>query len=155
MSDAREHAVRLAVIKAVSDRVKGVDTEARREAKSAILPGDRITASLPDGTVIGSVTRSKETKGSEWRVTDAKAFKEWVRKHRPTAIVMTEVVRSSDEASILKSIEDTGLVPDGVEAVPTTTGGVISVRPDYDAVAQLDWRPFVGQPTQQIEGDPR
>jgi len=142
--DAREHAVRLSVLKAISEEVKRVDGVARGDAKDAFTPGDRITAALPDGTVVGSVTRTKATPATTaFRVVNAQQFLAWCKANIPTAIV--ESVRSSDQEAILAGIPKTGVVPDGVDEVEVAAGGgVLQVRPDYEVIKTLDWRPFLG-----------
>lgn len=145
--NAREHAVRLAVLKALSEEVKRVDIEARKAAKDEFVAGDRITATLEDGTVVGSVTRTKlEPESVAWAVVDPQAFLAWCKANRPTAVV--ENVRSSDQQAILADLESGKVteVPDGVDAIDVPAkGGTLQVRPDYAAVMALDWRPYVGQ----------
>lgn len=141
MTTAREHAVRLSVIGAVKKYVGQLETEAKAEAAEAFGPGDRITAMTEDGTVVGTVSMTKGSPAG-WVVTNRKAFLEWVRKTRPSAIVVEESVRESDERHILSQIEETGLVPDGVD-VSLPTKGNLSVRPDHDVVRGLDWRRYL------------
>lgn len=146
--NAREHATRLSILKAIRERIESVDSDARLDAKSAFVPGDRVTAALEDGTVVGSVTMTKPRKG--FKVTNPSAFQEWVEVNRPDAIVRS--VRESDKRAILAAIPTTGEIPDGVteyEGTPT-----LSVRPDYDAIATLDWRPYLAAAaTPELEED--
>lgn len=135
--NARQHAIRLAVLKAIRERIDSVDAVARDEAKEAFVAGDRVTAALDDGTVVGSVTMTNPRRG--WKVADPISFLAWVIENRPSAVVQS--VRESDRRAILAAIDKTGELPDGVveyEGTPT-----LSVRPDYDAIAELDWRPYL------------
>lgn len=141
--NAREHAIRLVVLKAIKERVMQVDKDAKLDAAAEFAPGDRVVAYV-DGKPIGSVTVAHGRKG--WAVANPAAFLAWCKEHRPTAVV--EAVRKSDQDAILKAIAATGEVPDGV--VETEGEPYFTVKPDYHAVQQLDWRPFVGQPL--IEG---
>jgi hypothetical protein len=139
MSAAREHARRLSVIGAVKKYLTELEAEAKAEASEHFAPGDRITATTDDGTVVGVVTMTKPGEGS-WAVVDRRAFLAWVKKNRPTAIV--ESVRSSDEESILKGIAANGLIPDGVELKPGAKP-TLQVRPDHAKVRTLDWRRYL------------
>lgn len=160
MATPREHAVRLSVLKAISERVEEVFKAAKAEALPLFAPGDRITATI-DGTldtdpvVVGSVTLTKGRSGG-LRVSDQRAFLDWVREVRPSAIV--ESVRKSDQDSILKEALQTGELPPGVD-LAADTSPYLTVRPDYAAVARLDWRPFVGaldapQAVGEVEAEP-
>ena len=141
--NAREHAIRLVVLKAIKERVAQVDKDAKLDAFSQFGPGDRIVAYV-GGQPIGTVAVTKGR--SSWKVTNPAAFLAWCKANRPSAIV--ESVRASDQTAILKAIETTGEVPAGVEMDEGEP--YFTVRPDYDAVMALDWRPFIGQPV--IEG---
>jgi hypothetical protein len=145
---AAQYAARLVVLKALEKRVTSLQKATKTAARSAFVAGDRKIAEH-EGVRLGSVTLTKG-RGGGFKVTDPRAFVAWCKVHRPTAVVVTESVRESDELSLLQAIEKGGPVPDGVEEVP---GGdpYFTVTPDDAAVAQIDWRPYVGQPTQQIE----
>lgn len=143
---AGQYAVRMVVLRALEKKVEAAIKATKAAARSAYTPGDRKVAEL-DGVILGSVTLSKG-RGGGFKVTDERKFLAWCKQHRPSAIV--ESVRSSDQESLLEAIENGGPVPDGVEEVD---GGspYFTVTPIDKAVAQIDWRPYVGQPTAQIE----
>lgn len=159
MTTAREHAVRLAVLKAIKERVEEVFTQAKADAFHAFTPGDRVNAATAGDApaMLGVVTLTKGRAGG-LRVTDERAFTAWVREVRPSAIV--ESVRKSDQDSILKNalvtFRETGELPPGVDEAPDGDP-YFSVRPEYATVAQLDWRPYVGAldaPQRAIEPSP-
>lgn len=133
---ARDAALQAAVMKALGTIVKDVDDRVRRDVMTVLDPGDRKSAVLPDGTKVGTVSVTEGRQG--WRVVDDRAFLEWVREHRPHAIV--EQVRDSDKRAILDGIRKTGEVPDGVE--PTQGAPYVTVRQSDDqAAAVVDaWR---------------
>lgn len=140
---AREHALRLTMIGAVKKFVTDLEAEAKAEAKDAFRPGDRLTSTTDDGTVVGTVSMTKQGEGA-WAVVDEQAFLAWVRENRPTAIV--ESVRSSDQTSILGAIETTGLIPDGVDFRPGSKP-YLQVRPDHKVIQTLDWRRYLESAT--------
>lgn len=139
--NAREHAARLVVLKAIKDRVLDVEKHEKADAMKEFAEGDRLTAAGPQGEPIGTVTVVKGRRG--WRVYDEHAFLEWCIAHHPDAVDMT--VRDSDKKAIIAAIKTGGEVPDGVEE--SEGDPYFLVKPDYHAVQQIDWRPYIGQPT--------
>lgn len=136
--NARQHAVRLVILKAVKSWVDAVMLDAKEEALlDDFVAGDRVTAALPDGTVLGKVTLANGR--SSFKVVDERAFKLWMYEHHPDSII--DVVRESDKKAVLKAIEGGGEVPDGVEE--TSGNPYFIVLPEEAAVAGIDWRPYV------------
>lgn len=107
------------------DRVRGVVTD-------NLSPGERVNATLPDGTVIGTVTIGKPAEAA--RVTDERALLDWVKSNRPDEIV--ESVRTSYVDQLKRDAKvhgypvdkSTGEIIPGVELVE----GSPSYRPVVD-----------------------
>lgn len=88
----RDAVTRQAVLGALLDQVKDAYKDAKREADELLerqykASGTTKTdATLPDGTKVGSVSRQRGER--EAMVTDAEAFRVWVRDHYPTEHVV-------------------------------------------------------------------
>lgn len=68
----------------------------------SLAPEEKVSATLPDGTKVGTVGRSKVIQVAA--VTDMKAFTEWVKANRPDEIIQPEpFVR----ASYLEHVKET------------------------------------------------
>lgn len=133
MSTLQGLLVQLAMTKAVKTHVEALEAATKKAIKDEV--GGRLTgaaAILPDGSEGLSVWITKPSGGSrggEPYVVNEKAFTDWVKEHRPSAIV--ETVRGSDRESILKEIEKTGDVPDGIaftEPKGPSGGGSVGSR---------------------------
>lgn len=81
----RINAGRAVVGKWLSDEVRALVQASRDVVEPALEPGERVTAQLPDGTVIGSVTRGKPAESAT--VTDERALLAWVKEHAPSELV--------------------------------------------------------------------
>lgn len=141
MTTARNTARTAAVLKALSD----LSAEAYKRAKADVAEhldvGDRKTATLEDGTKIGTVSYSDGRKTP--RVYGDTAFLDYVRQHYPGEIVQT--VRPS----FIKTLLESGTVTDTGELCDSTTGELIpgvevrngdpyiSVRQDNAAVRAI------------------
>ena len=105
-------AVKLAAIKAVRDALDAAEKDAKAALAAAGMgPGDRVHARVSDGVSGGTVSMSAP-KGT-WKVRDEDAFTRWVQESRPDEIVPS--VRASYKTHVLRNVEKTGEVPDGVE----------------------------------------
>jgi len=85
--DDRLRAGRAVFARIVADDVAAVVARVREDIEPNLRPGERIAAELPDGTVIGSVTRSKVAQRAA--VTDMRALLAWVREHQPDELVQS------------------------------------------------------------------
>lgn len=113
---------RLAAIKIIGDYIKALDATAKAELLEEVGTRMGATAALVDGEEVAtvSVAQGRYPRGvvDGWYVSDERAFLEWVRQVRPTAIV--ETVRESDRKSLLGGMkrwleEHDGEVPPGVD----------------------------------------
>jgi len=111
-STAREAAVRVAVLKALTDQIKETVAQARADVLKQLGAGDRKNAILPDGTSVGTVTVSVREGKVQAYVEDEAAFLAWVTEERPDEII-TEV-RSSYRRALLDGLAKTGEVVPGV-----------------------------------------
>lgn len=138
-----EIATRLAVLKVLSDLVKTQTDDAKTSVTEQMTPGDRLTATLPDGTKVASVTMAEPR--ASVKVVDEAAFVAWVAEEYPGEIV--QAVRESFRTKVLDAvrrngapIDHNGAVTRGVEIVERDP--YVTVRPTSgasEAVAQA-WR---------------
>lgn len=113
---------KLAAVKLLADYVKALDTTLKAELLEEVGGRMGATAAVVDGEEVAtvSVAKGRYPNGvvDGWYVSDERAFLEWVRQVRPSAIV--ETVRDSDRRSLLASvptwiIDSGGDVPPGVD----------------------------------------
>lgn len=106
-------AQRLAALTVVDGIVKVQKATARAALLAALVEQgiERVRVQLPGGTPLATVGLTAGRRAV--RVVDERAFLDWVRLNAPTEIV--EQVRGSYRAALLKTIEATGEIPDGVE----------------------------------------
>ena len=114
---ARELALRLAVHKALTDRLKAARGQLDEEARRELEPGDRVTVKLPSGERVGSVTLAQGRATA--RVVDERAFIAWVAEHYPHELV--QAVRESFKRTVLDMVRHEGGWLD------TTTGELVEV----------------------------
>lgn len=84
-------AARFAVLKEIASRVATAKTAADCEIRDTWTPGDRLTAKLPDGTAVGSVTLAKGKTSA--KLTDQAAYEEWVLATHPEQIETVTITR--------------------------------------------------------------
>jgi hypothetical protein len=133
--ESRVIAGRAVVARWLSEEVRTLVTGVRNVLEPQMEPGERVTAQLPDGTVIGAVTIGKAAESAS--VTDQRALLAWVKEHAPTEIV--ESVNPAYVDALKKRCKATGLAYDDV------TGGII---PGIELVTgSSSYRPAV-DPTQ-------
>jgi hypothetical protein len=104
MTNPREAAVRVAALKALYDKVREAYNQARADAVTALSPGDRLHAALPDGADIGtvSVAAGKTTA----KVTNPAALLEWVKVNAPDEVESVPRVRDSYVGALLSRCEN-------------------------------------------------
>jgi hypothetical protein len=111
--------VKLAVLRALKNRVREVELEITAEFLSSMDVGDAKSAILADGTMLGKATkiRGRETP----HVVDESAFLAWVQNRHPSEIVTA--VRPAYRAKLLLSAKVNGMAVDGStgEVVPGIT----------------------------------
>ena len=119
--DPRVTAGRAIAVKVLAEILDGIAAELRRRMEELLLPNEKVTAQLADGTVVGDVARTKVSQRGV--VTDEDALLAWVTEHAPE-----EIVRSVRPA-FLRRLTDSakrhgvavlpdGTVVPGVEALP-------------------------------------
>lgn len=84
-------AAKLAVLKEITTRLRDAKGAADAEIRDTWTPGDRLTAKLPDGTPVGSVTLAKGKTTA--RLTDQAAYEEWVAATHPEYIETVTITR--------------------------------------------------------------
>lgn len=141
-----ELATHLVVLRVLADRIKRSRGAMDDEAKGTLRIKDRLTAELPDGTEVGSVTLNKGRTTAE--VADEQTFTNWVAENHPSEIVMA--VRDSFRKIVLTDVQKHGGIVDrasgelvNVPGVSRKTGDPYpSVRPNDEAAAAIAaaWR---------------
>lgn len=104
MSAPHELALRLAVHKVITDQLKAMRGQLDGQARTVLEPGDRVTAKLPSGEKLGSVTLASGR--VTVRVVDETAFTRWVVERFPSEV--EQVVRESFQKALLDSVKRDG-----------------------------------------------
>lgn len=139
MSDVRGLAVQAMALRVLADKVRERSDAVKAELAAGLDVGDRKTATLDDGTIVGSVSYARGRISA--RVTDPSALADWVADTYPDEVVPQ--VRPAFLAAILDASKRAGqpMTPDGNLDVPGVVVGhadpYLSVRPDPDAVPAL------------------
>lgn len=143
---------RLSFANFIEKAAKKMSAETRSELSDGdhLLPGDRRTVSLPDGTRIGSVTRRELTTKTVYEVVDPEVFALWAQTAMPSS-VREEVLDPADpevvelvkkhlpdkvgpvaaphlKTSLKEIVAAKGQLPAGVKAHEETSGGAIVVN---------------------------
>lgn len=143
---------RLSFANFIEKAAKKMSAETRSELSDGdhLLPGDRRTVSLPDGTRIGSVTRRELTTKTVYEVVDPEAFALWAQAAMPSS-VREEVLDPADpevvelikkhlpdkvgpvaaphlKTSLKEIVAAKGQLPAGVKVHEETSGGAIVVN---------------------------
>lgn len=118
MSD-REDAVRLALLKVLGEMLGETKGVADCAVRDEWHPGDRLTAALPDGTCVGTVTLANGKKTA--KIDNAIDFTEWARKAHPDQIetVKFDRVKPDFAERLLSAARQRGV------AVDAETGEVV------------------------------
>lgn len=110
--------VRAALVKRVEDAVRDEKTRVYTRLRETLTPGDRMHATLPDGTDIGTISYSRPAPGpGDWAITDEGAYARWLSDTHPDATEVKIVVRdwAKGPAQINAYVEEhLGEVPPGV-----------------------------------------
>lgn len=137
--DPRVTAGRAIVAKVAAEQLDRIAGHLRAELESLLLPNEKVTAQLPDGTVVGDVARTKvSTRGV---VTDEKALLTWVQEHAPEEIVRSVrpayLRRLTDSAKRhgVAVLPDGTVVP-GIEGVPGSAA--FRTTPTEEGRAQIE-----------------
>lgn len=132
--------LRLAVLQALTDRIKQVNDETRIEllGQFATFGAEKAGATLPDGTRVASVTVNGVDKRAKAKVVDPSAFLRWVKENRPDEV--QETVRDSYRRSVLTEVESTCEEVPGVElSDPAPFLKCTPAKGGKDAIAEA-WR---------------
>jgi hypothetical protein len=114
VSDLKEQARRVAILAALGERITKAAEQARSELRDdmARLGADAVTAELPDGTRVSSVTLAGGSGGRAY-VADEAMFARWVVAEHPSEMEYT--VRAAFRKRLLDELSEArGTVP-GVE----------------------------------------
>lgn len=131
---SREPAVALVALRVVKDMLTVADSQLRSQVEAGMLVGDRTTAALEDGTVVGHVQRKKGSAGGRVTaaVTDEGALLRWARQHAQHLV--TEHVSLPSQRALLEIVKTEGGWPD------PDTGEVLPV-PGIDMSVSPDGKP--------------
>ena len=114
MSDLKMQAARVAVLKTLADKVAEADREARAELLATMqeIGAEKVSAELPDGTAVASVS-IVGGKGAKAVVVDERAFLAWVKANHPMEI--EERVSDAFKKRLLDELAQNGEEVPGVE----------------------------------------
>jgi hypothetical protein len=129
----RETAVRLALLKVLSEMLGETKTAAAGVVKKDWRPGDRLTAVLPGGVSVGTVSMSNGATTS--KVADEISFTEWVRKTHPEQVetVKFDRVKPAFQERLLSAARKLGTAVDA-ETGEEVPGITISAGDPYPSV---------------------
>jgi hypothetical protein len=82
-SDIRQQAARLVIAKVVADWLKRYQQVIREQIEPELVPGEKVKATLPNGTPIGNVQLTEEAARVRCNITEVTA---WVKQHHPEQI---------------------------------------------------------------------
>lgn len=111
----RDQAIRLAVLRALKDRIKQADNDTLATFADDMDSGDSKAATLDDGTPLGKVYKSKGK--TTPTVTDEAALLAWVRANHPDEI--EETIRPAYRTALLETAKRYG------EPVDETSGEIV------------------------------
>jgi hypothetical protein len=114
MSALKADAMQVAALKTLVDEIAKFDKPARAKllADMQEIGAEKITAELPDGTVVASVSVAGG-QGVKAFVTDDRAFLAWVKDNRPTEV--EERVSDAFKKRFLDDLAKTGETVPGVD----------------------------------------
>lgn len=121
----QDAAARVAILTALRDAIADELTGAKDELAAGLgalhkeFGTDRVSAQIPDGAKVGTITWISP--GTRFRVKDEAAFAEWVLANHPTEVRTVLQVRPVWQTVYLKD----GLVAQGADAVDRETGEVV------------------------------
>lgn len=81
--ELRLNAARLVVAKVVVDKLTKFQRELRERTEPEMIPGEKVKATLPDGTPVGNVQLTEQSKRIKC---DIVQVTNWVKQHRPDQI---------------------------------------------------------------------
>lgn len=145
MSAPHELALHLALLRVVADLVKDSRTAAATAAQATLDTGERLSARLPGGERIASVTMANGK--TEAKVTDEDAFTAWVADTYPTEVEQITVVRESFRRRLLDHakqagapVTSTGEAIPGVQIVQGDPYPSVRLADDARAIVGRAWR---------------
>lgn len=142
----RDAARDVAVMKVIADLVKDGRDAAGATLRAEAEPGERISAKLPDGTVLGSVTLAKGRVSA--KVVDERALFAWIEANRPDEIVHHQpTIRDSYLRHLLDQVKTTGaattadgeVIP-GLEATVGEPYPIVSLAEGAAEAVAAAWR---------------
>ena len=138
MTAKHDVALRLAVLKVLVAELAEAKTAADAEIRDTWRRGDRLTAALPDGKLVGAVTLAKGRASAA--VTDADAYEKWIRAVHPEQIqTVPETTRiNPDFTARLKSAAQKLGVPVDAETGEIVPGITVTEGTPYALVKLVD-----------------
>jgi hypothetical protein len=132
LSTLPQDTLRAAVLKALSDEIGKAIKDGKADLKQAAdtLKIKALTAELPDGTEVATITRAGGA--AKPRVTDERKFLDWVLANRPGEVM--QAVRESYRKALLEAVEKAGqpVDPETGDVIPgvefETTAEYLTVR---------------------------
>lgn len=116
--EERLNAGRAVVAKVLFEEIADLVKDVRKVVEPSLAPEEKVSATLPDGTRVGTVGRSKVIQTAV--VTDMAAFTAWVKANRPDEIIQPDpFVRASYLEHVKEAAKRYG------QAVDEATGEII------------------------------
>ena len=114
MSQLKADAMQVAALKTLVDEVTKYDKDIRAKLLASMqeIGAEKVSAELPDGTVVASVSLAGG-KGAKAMVVDERAFLAWVKANHPTEI--EERVSDAFKKRLLDELAQNGEEVPGVE----------------------------------------
>lgn len=143
--DPTTAALRVAVLRVLTDKVKAATDTSRKQAVDAMNTGDRLNPTAGD-TRLAAVTKTQGRTTAT--VTDPDAFAAWCAEHYPTEVEHKPVVRPAWAKAVLDASKAAGqpCAPDGTLDVPGVSvstgepGLTVRLTPEADAAVEALWR---------------
>lgn len=105
--EERLNAGRAVVAKVLSEEIADLTQEIRQQVEPSLEPDEKVTATLPDGTKVGAVSRTKVIQSAV--ITDMAAFTEWVARTHPEEMIKPDpFVRASFLEWIKQTVKRNG-----------------------------------------------
>lgn len=146
----------LAYAKAFQDRGKQLEQAVREALDDAVDPGEELNATTSDGTVFATVSKTRGSTASGYRVKDPAAYALWLSTHKRKAATVS-VLMPADAAMSSQYVEGLlgetgGELPPGVEA-KRPAAATLRVTQKKQEVAKLWSSPEIKKYSQMmIEG---
>lgn len=146
MTERHDHATTYALLKVIADAVKDAKAVVDCEIRDSWHPGDRNTAALPGGRVVGAVTLAKGRAKAE--IADEQVFEAWVAQVHPEQIETVTRVKPDYVSRVKSAARQLGHTVDpetgdAIAGLSVSTGDpypFVKLTPDAAELVARAWR---------------